>query len=1018
MTLNKTVITLPLGQGGLQKKINEQVLPAPSLSRADDVEYNEDGLIQPRAVYDTSVYTPAGGTPSQLLQTKEGTLGFVTPTSAARVLPSAVSTGQEQSYPTLDAIFGSQIALPNSSAAPRDLSIAPLLKRDGSTEYLLGWTNPIAPSEGYFGVWDPASRGFSTPPTIVAVNGSAPLPGGSAVALVAQVRALDGTGGATTSAAAYLAISVLSTGGTVNVYRAALARNVATGVYAIQASSAWFDYGWSALASDPWCIKSVRENSTTIEGIRTAIALIRGTGAPFGTGTETRLIVQTGAVVTTNINFTGISGAVTAFTRGLAIAYNGVQVLTTDGNFAQVLNVPLLTASALVADISSGALGTGPRSAAAGWLPARGEFSIMFVTTTGTVGQRRFSTAGTVLGTFSFQTAVDNTAPTPAILSTMASDVFEAPSGFGAAWISSAGFYAGDPNRTLLCYLPEVSNRSLDGKSTKFAVIGRLGYLSAGTAIATPVNVARAAGSYTFALLTGGELLSTITAPVPTIAAPLVTFVQAAGGSRSTTEVPTGTLVAALNPMSLTATQYAPAPFDAYPFIGGTPAQAAGGLLTLLGTYSYRLCYRYVDSNGYVQYSAPSNILTVTLTGANRTVTLSAVGFQLPNIAGAERCWFATAAGGTIFYELGNVASHAIADTVLTTSRPLYTTSGELPNDPPPAATLVVTNPNYAFAVSVEDPTRLYISKPFRANRQVEWNAGQFIIVAPQTGPITGLGVIDDKVIIFKRDTAYVLFGNGYDLAGRGGFQPPATIAMASGCISAKSVVATEQGLFYQSAKGIELLDRGLTVQFLGMPLGPDPIGLVTSTGYLQPKAQVWFSIGATGEVYVYDTIVQRWSRFTNFGALVGNTPSAIFTVVGGAINAAGGTFSQGVIETGWISPAQLQGFMRLYRVGLIMRLLGTGGTVTAPRPIIEVAYNYDPTYVDLVQGEDFSATPDRSGYQLRFRASQQRIESVRFRITLEQEASTTPYGITGISLELGGKGGIFRLPTGSSFSG
>ena len=112
------------------------------------------------------------------------------------------------------------------------------------------------------------------------------------------------------------------------------------------------------------------------------------------------------------------------------------------------------------------------------------------------------------------------------------------------------------------------------------------------------------------------------------------------------------------------------------------------------------------------------------------------------------------------------------------------------------------------------------------ASTPVEFSDLFTIYVAPTStaqgdpGAITGIAAMDDKLIIFKANTIYYLAGTGPDNTGANNdFTDPVFITGTVGCINANSIVYTPNGIFFQSNKGIWVLNRNLTTEYVGAPV-------------------------------------------------------------------------------------------------------------------------------------------------------------------------------------------------------
>jgi hypothetical protein len=137
-------------------------------------------------------------------------------------------------------------------------------------------------------------------------------------------------------------------------------------------------------------------------------------------------------------------------------------------------------------------------------------------------------------------------------------------------------------------------------------------------------------------------------------------------------------------------------------------------------------------------------------------------------------------------------------------------------------------------------------------------------------GDVTGLQVMDDTLFIFSRDGVYALTGDP-GAGGAGVSFRLQRIASGIGCIEPRSVVHYSEGVFFQSAKGIHRVTRGMTIDYPGAAI-EDLIraaGNVRGAVHLENRHQIRFSLQAlpgTGplavrpRVAIYDYRVGLWS--------------------------------------------------------------------------------------------------------------------------------------------------------------
>jgi hypothetical protein len=509
-----------------------------------------------------------------------------------------------------------------------------------------------------------------------------------------------------------------------------------------------------------------------------------------------------------------------------------------------------------------------------------------------------------------------------------------------------------------------------------------------------------------------------------------IQLVNLTWGPTSLAEAPQGTITSGASPQLIGITGMSPLGFSWTP--GITVAAGAAGVLN--GTYGYAATYEWVDEYGQVHRSAPY-FITVTLTNTTGVIHLLNTGSSRFTGNPLVRV-YRTTAGGSAYYSLlsmpisqvptSTAAVDNTTDAQLLTSGniQLYTqVSNELANYPCPPATIVVTAAAYAAAVSAETPYRIFISKPFRQGLAVEWNFGMYVDVSPGTGAITALAAMDDKLLVFKQNSVFYLYGSSFDITGQNAstsFTTPTQLATFFGAVNQASVVVTDDGCYYQSPRGIELMTRQLVQEYIGFPLDGQ-VGTIVSACAVPLYGQVRFVDSTMNQQWCYDTVLKRWTTLAvttsqNYnnadgcfmacaqGTLTNGLPaiytSSAYTGSWGYWNyeITNGSPKQMQVTTGWIQLQGLQGFSRLYRFALLGTFPGGPVQVTA-------YYNYDTLLSDTFTWNPGVSSPFT---RVRARTSLQKIESVQFVINCN--GITSAFKITGISLEYGAMTGVFRL--------
>jgi len=455
-----------------------------------------------------------------------------------------------------------------------------------------------------------------------------------------------------------------------------------------------------------------------------------------------------------------------------------------------------------------------------------------------------------------------------------------------------------------------------------------------------------------------------------------------------------------------------------------TLAQSAGaGALTLLGTYQYTVVYAFTDAQGQIHRSAPSEVASITLTGANNTV---AVTFSTLRISGKRGMFgtsggtctaevYASQNGGTTFYRISSQSLNDPAfdtsntndlqdDTAKGANERLYTTGGVLPHMPPPSAKLMEAWHNRLFLAGTENPNELWVSNEYRAGEGVSFSDALVIAMETEGGPITALAEMDDRLLIFKRGAIYALAGNGPSLTGDGQFDQPIRVSSAVGAVSQAGVIKARDGVLFVSPRGIYMYARNGQTVFVGA--GVDTYSTLTITGacVLEDEEQVRF-VSAEGTTLVYhygltnEQGIGRWTTFSNQAAVDCIVWNRVFarlasdgTVVEetpGAWADPGGAAIYVIIRTAWLFLTQWFGRFRLHRV------LVEGNVRASINWTWNLYYDLESTAAET-ETNAISAATD---HPLEINPARRRCASVH--VQIEENSATEGFTVTALGLEV-----------------
>jgi hypothetical protein len=331
------------------------------------------------------------------------------------------------------------------------------------------------------------------------------------------------------------------------------------------------------------------------------------------------------------------------------------------------------------------------------------------------------------------------------------------------------------------------------------------------------------------------------------------------------------------------------------PVVVSATESASGSLAN--GTYTYAAIYEWTDRAGLLHRSAPSAAKAVTTVAAKEvTVVVATSHIQMHRARYEEGTGTSTSnddnvyrivlhrtkASGTVYYRLATYEvtqatastvtfTDAEADANLSDEALLYTTGGILSNDAPPASADIAVGNGRVWLIDAEDQRRVWFSKPMQPGVAPEFSDSLTVLCPKRLG---ALEVMDDKLVMFASDDIYVLTGDGPDATGAGQFTGPVALESPVGCTNAASVVKTGDGIYFASARSIELLTRQL--QVLEPPIGAPLRGTynaqtIVSADYCSLDDEVRFVTSATtNSVLVWNMRRKTWCTwdFINYPSI------------------------------------------------------------------------------------------------------------------------------------------------------
>lgn len=494
--------------------------------------------------------------------------------------------------------------------------------------------------------------------------------------------------------------------------------------------------------------------------------------------------------------------------------------------------------------------------------------------------------------------------------------------------------------------------------------------------------------------------------------------------------------------------------FASGPVLARATTSGSGGALSA-GTYTYVGVFESYDERGNLVRSLPGPPAQVNVPHAGSTSSVTLTYYSLgPTCryingkpfkaavyrAGADgvfkRCTFPTL----------NITSTDQSATFGFVDRGdefdiLYTQSGaELEAAGPDGAAYVATTSQRVWLAGFFRRDRVQYSKlynPATANEYAlapEFNDA-FAYLIPGGAAVTGIEEMDDKVVVFTRNSIYAIAGNGPDDGGRNNdFSGLQLINSDTGCVDARSIVSFPGGIMFQAASGLFVLGRDFQLAFLGAQVRDitDEYTEVTSACLVPAANHVRFTLrkpDTTSIVLCYDLDQGAWIRWeprkkvglnivsTNIvGACLHNGTYYLLDADGSVFKEDASThkddgtiFVPMTIETSWLQAAQQSGWQRVRTVAALCKSL-------------------NPHNLQISLYQDFSLSPSqfyiwteseiasqKLNELVEMRSQVQKCTAFKIQIFDFASAGTTTgqgYECAGFAVELGGKRGLYKPGT------
>lgn len=355
----------------------------------------------------------------------------------------------------------------------------------------------------------------------------------------------------------------------------------------------------------------------------------------------------------------------------------------------------------------------------------------------------------------------------------------------------------------------------------------------------------------------------------------------------------------------------------------------------------------------------------------------------------------------------------ALSDDDLRAREPFPENGGELPNLPPPPATIIEATQDRIILSGIADrPNAVRYSKLRRDGEIASFNDILRFELPPTGGRNTAVAFLNETLVVFQETAIFAVPGDGFgNVLGVGSnYGPGRLISSDIGAESQDAVAFTPKGLLFKSRKGwYSMADWG-PPRYVGDKVSAFDTEAVRSVQVVESQHHV--RILTAGRMLIWDYEADQWAEWPIADLAHGVVWRGQHMVIAGgevqAQAAAHGSTVQLDAQTGWVATGGIQGFQRVWWVMVLGELL------SACRLRLRLAIDYDEdNYID---DKIWTPSPGVNGrmFQVRHGPSRQQCQALRVRVTaLHSSLDQAPVGggvnLTAISLECGVQPGLFR---------